>query len=77
MLLARQYNLFDPVFMAGLSGMDLLLSDNAILNAVIKSDNEAQEKALKKNRDKQDHPGMERFESINDFWDEVESAKAD
>ena len=53
---------------------DVLLADNFILNSVIKAENEAQEKSLKKRKDERDHPGMERFESVDDFWDEVEAA---
>ena len=77
MLLTKQYNLFPAFFAEKPTGMELLLADNAILNSVIKAENDAQEKSLKKRRDERDHPGMERFESVDDFWDEVESATED
>lgn len=72
MLLARQYNLFPGL--SDLSGMDLLLTDHAILNRVISEENKAQEEAIKKRKEKSDHPGMER-EDIESFWDEAERAE--
>jgi hypothetical protein len=74
MLLANSYGLFDPSFFASLDGYDLLLADYAILNAVIKSENEAQEAMMKQRKDQSDHPGMERYQTQDEFWDEVERA---
>ena len=74
MLLARKYNLFPGL--DDLTGIDLLLIDHEILNRVIQSENETQEKANKKQKDASEHPGMERYDSLDDFWDEVDAAKA-
>lgn len=72
MLLARQYNLFPGL--DDLTGLEMLLVDHDILNRVIQSENEAQERQSKKHKDAKDHPGMEKFETEQDFWDEVEAA---
>lgn len=72
MLLARQYNLFPGL--DDLTGIDLLLTDAAILNQVIDKENKAQEAAMKKDKEKRDHPGMEKFEDPEDFWGEVDAA---
>ncbi len=72
-LLASQYKLFSQDYLDGLTGFDQLLIDHAILNRVISEENRAQEAARKKAKEEKDHPGMERFESEEDFWDEVEN----
>lgn len=51
-----------------------MLIDHAILNRVIAEENKAQEEAIKKRKEKSDHPGMERYNDIEDFWNEVEDA---
>lgn len=72
-LLAKRYNLFPGLFAENPSGLDLLLIDHTILNRCIDEENKAQESAMKKDKDKRDHPGMER-EDIESFWDESERA---
>lgn len=72
MILARQYNLFPGL--SDLSGLDLLLTDHTILNRVIVEENKAQEEAIKKRKEKSDHPGMERFETFDDWCDEAARA---
>lgn len=73
-LLSRQYKLFTEEYFDSLSGLDKLLIDHAILNRVIAEENKAQEEAIKKRKEKSDHPGMERYDDIEDFWNEVEDA---
>lgn len=77
MLLAKQYNLFSPEYVSNLSGLDMLLIDHTILNRVISEENKAQESLRKKQKEQRDHPGMERDESIDDFWDEAERANGE
>lgn len=73
-LLARQYKLFTDEYFASLAGIDKLLIDHAILNRVIAEENKAQEEAIKKRKEQNDHPGMEKFETEDDFWSEVDAA---
>lgn len=72
MLLAMQYNLFPELF--DLTGMELLLADADILNRVIDAENKAQEAMQKKQKERGEHPGMERYQDEEEFWDEVENA---
>lgn len=74
MLLANRYGLFDSTFFNSLSGINLLQCDLTILNNVIREENEAVELSRKKSKERQEHPGMEKFESIDDFFDEVDRA---
>lgn len=73
--LANEYGLIDLAFYHSLSPADRLFIDHEILNRLIQADNEARKQADKKAKDDRDHPGMERYESIDDFWDEAEAAK--
>lgn len=75
MLLANRYGLFDPTFFNNLSGINLLQCDLLILNSIVREENEAVEANRKKSKERQEHPGMERFESVDDFWDEAERAR--
>lgn len=70
----EEYGYFSKSFWESLTPEDKILGDHHILNELIRADNEAQKKALKKSDDDRKHPGMERFESVDDFWDEVEDA---
>ena len=71
---ALEYGLFTQPFFDSLLPEELILGDHYILNELIRADNEAQKKALKKSDDDRKHPGMERFESLDDFWAEVDEA---
>jgi hypothetical protein len=73
-LLAHRYGLLSDSFFDGLNPYEKILGDHHILNCIIQADNEAQEKAMKKAKEKGDHPGMERYEDPEDFWDEVNEA---
>jgi hypothetical protein len=72
MRLARDYGLFRPDFI--LSAEEMVLADNYLLNELIKAENKAQEEAIQKRKEKDDHPGMERYEDPEDFWAEVDAA---
>lgn len=72
MKLAIEYGLFKAEF--SLSAEEMILADNHLLNELIKAENEAQEKAMKRSKEKNEHPGMERFEDEDDFWAEAEDA---
>jgi len=67
--------LIDPQFFESLSAEHKILIDHGLLNRIIESENEAQEKALKNAIERNEHPGMERYESDKDFWAEVEDAE--
>jgi hypothetical protein len=71
---ALEYGLFTQHFFDSLSPEERILGDHHILNSLIQADNEAQKKALKKSDDDRKHPGMERFDSMDEFWDEVDDA---
>ena len=71
---ALEYGLLTQPFFDSLLPEEKILADHHILNELIRADNEAQKKALKKSDEDRKHPGMERFESVDDFWDEVEDA---
>jgi hypothetical protein len=51
-----------------------IATDHHILNRLISEENEAHEKMRKKQKEQSEHPGMERDESIEDFWEEAERA---
>jgi hypothetical protein len=72
--LASKYGLLDPKFFNSISPIERVLIDSEILNRLITSENEAQERASKKAKEKREHPGMERDEDPEDFWDAVERA---
>lgn len=72
MLLAKRYGLFKPEFTP--SAEEMILADNHLLNELIKAENEAQKESMKKAKEKKDHPGMERYDDPEDFWDEVKAA---
>ena len=76
MLLARQYNLFDPSFFDSLTGQDLLMADLTILGSINREEAEANEKHRKRQQDEREHPGMERG-TENEFWDEAEAANSE
>ena len=75
MLLAKRYGLFKPEFTP--SAEEMILADNHLLNELIKAENAAQKEAMKKSKEKKDHPGMERYDDPEDFWAEVEEANKD
>lgn len=72
LLLANRYGLFRPDF--SLSPEEMILGDNHLLNELIKAENEAQKEAMKKSKEKRDHPGVERFGNEDEFWDESTDA---
>ncbi len=71
---ALDYGFISQQFFDSLLPEEKILADHYILNSLIQAENEAQKKALKKSDEDRKHPGMERFESLDDFWDEVEEA---
>ena len=71
---ALEYGIFTQPFYDSLSPEERILGDHHILNSLIQADNESQKKTLKKSEDDRNHPGMERFDSIDEFWDEVDDA---
>lgn len=71
---ALEYGFFTQPFYDSLSPEERILGDHYILNSLIQADNESQKKALKKSEEDRKHPGMERFESMDEFWDEVDDA---
>lgn len=73
-LLAKQYNLFPQFFASNPTGLELLQADYAMLARLIEAENKAHEARRKRDKDARDHPGMERFGSQDEFWDEVEAA---
>ena len=50
------------------------LADHHILNELVPAHNQAEKEGLEESDEDRKHPGMERFESVDDFWDEVEDA---
>jgi hypothetical protein len=74
LFLASKYNFICDSFLDSLSPEEKILIDNQVLNDLIGAENDAQEKASKKAKEKSDHPGMERYEDPDEFWDEVERA---
>lgn len=71
MLLARQYNLFPQFFASNPSGMDLLQADYTLLARLAEAEAKAHEASRKRQEDAREHPGMERFSTDEEFWDEV------
>lgn len=72
---ALEYGRVSQEFFDSLSPDRRVLVDHHILNRLIQAENEAQEKAMQKAKEKRDHPGMERYHSEDDFWAEVEEAE--
>ena len=73
--MAKEYGLLSESFFDGLLPEEKILADHHILNRLIQADNDAQEKAAQKAKENREHPGMERYEDPEDFWDEVEEAQ--
>jgi hypothetical protein len=73
--LALEYGFICDSFLESLTPEEKILIDNQILNDLIKQENDANEKASKEAKEKSEHPGMERYESEDDFWDEVAKAE--
>lgn len=71
---ALEYGLFTQPFYDSLLPEERILADHHILNSLIQADNDAQKRAMKKSDEDRKHPGMERFESMDEFWDEVDDA---
>jgi hypothetical protein len=74
--LAIEYGFISQKYYDGLRHDERIMIDHHILNELIKAQNEAQEKSMKKNKDAQAHPGMERFDSMDDYWAEVDDANS-
>jgi hypothetical protein len=74
-MLALDYGLLDQKYFQSLTPTEKIFIDHHILNRLIEAENEAQKKSLEKAKDRRQHPGMERYESEDDFWDEIEDAK--
>ena len=74
MLLANEYGLITDSFLDSLFPEEKILIDNQILNDLIEAENKANEDQSKENEEKSKHPGMDRYKSNEDFWDEVELA---
>jgi len=77
LLLANKYGLLDKTFFKSLSPVEKVFIDHYILNRLIEAENEAQKKSLEKGKDRSQHPGMERYETEEDFWGEVEDAETE
>ena len=73
-LLAKQYNLFPQFFASTPTGLELLQADYAMLARLIEAENKAHEARNKRRQDAYEHPGMERYDSLDDFWAEAEAA---
>jgi hypothetical protein len=73
--LAHEYGLACDKFYDGLSPYDRIGIDHHILNRLISEENEAHEAARKRQKEKSDHPGMVRYDDIEDFWGEAELAE--
>lgn len=71
---ALEYGRVSQDFFDSLSPDRRILVDHHILNRLIQADNEAQEKATQKAKEKRDHPGMEKYEDPEDFWESVRRA---
>jgi hypothetical protein len=71
---ALEYGFFTQPFYDSLLPEERILADHHILNSLIQADNDAQKRAMKKSDEDRKHPGMERFESMDEFWDEVDDA---
>lgn len=72
MLLAKQYNLFPQFFASNPTGMDLLQADYTLLARLAEAESKAHEANRKRQEDAREHPGMERFGSVDEFWEEAE-----
>ncbi len=72
--LINHYKILDPGFVASLTPEDLFFLDLSILIEFNHREKELLEKQKKKERDEEEHEGMERYESEDDFWAEVEAA---
>ncbi|MFA5407403.1 MAG: hypothetical protein WC343_01370 [Bacilli bacterium] len=71
---ALEYGRVSQEFFDSLSPDRRILVDHHILNRLIQAENEAQEKAIQKAKEKRDHPGMEKYEDPKDFWESVRKA---
>ena len=71
---ALEYGRVSQEFFDSLSPDRRILVDHHILNRLIQAENEAQEKAIQKAKEKRDHPGMEKYEDPEDFWESVRKA---
>lgn len=70
MILANEYGLFRPEYFRNLSAEELILADMRLLSRIYEEERKAHDRA----KERAEHPGMERFETVDEFWDEVKEA---
>ena len=75
LLLANRYGRISDTFLDSLSPDEKILIDNHLLNRLIESENDAMKRAREDAKDRAEHPGMERYDSEDDFWAEAERAE--
>ena len=68
--MALEYGIISQPFFDSLPPEQRALGDLHILNELIESEIKAHKKAA----EDREHPGMERFETLDDFWAEVDDA---
>jgi hypothetical protein len=69
--LAHEYGFACDEFYDGLSPYEKIGIDHHVLNSLISEENKAQDEMRKRQKEKSEHPGMERYDDIEDFWDEA------
>ena len=74
-LLAQKYNLFPQFFASNPTGLELLQADYVMLARLINEENKAHEARNKRKQDAYEHPGMERYNSFDEWVDEAEAAE--
>jgi hypothetical protein len=70
----NEYGLFTESFFDSLTPEERVFFDYEVRNRLIDTLNKSEEERQKEEKERSEHPGMERYQDPEDFWDEVGKA---